>query len=250
MTSPASTSSGKLYEVVASVIRHRLREGSWPPDGQLPKLDALAAEFGVSNITVRQALRDLEQEGLIVRRQGVGTFVAPSTGRSDLLLRLETRWGAIIHATDPIDVEPLESRPETGLGSLPFSEATRAPAYRYIKRLHSMGGKPFAVVEVMLDEAMYERAPEAFETRRVIHVLDGFRDVRICDARQYLSIGVADIEVAQRLGIALGAPVGKLRRVLVDQRGIAVLVANVVYPGDLVRLEMSLPPDGASSDRT
>jgi GntR family transcriptional regulator len=54
-----------------------------------------------------------------------------------------------------------------------------------------------------------------------------------------MRIGVADIEAAKLLSIPLGTPVGCLRRVLTDDKGIVVLVANIIYPGDLVRLEVT-----------
>jgi GntR family transcriptional regulator len=65
-----------LYQQLKTVLLERLRQGAWKPNEQLPTEDALAAEFEVSKATVRQALRDLAQVGLVRREQGRGTFAA------------------------------------------------------------------------------------------------------------------------------------------------------------------------------
>src|SRR5436309_3505643 len=67
-----------LYHQLKTVLLERLRSGHWQPNDQLPTEDELGTQFGVSKATVRQALRDLAQAGLVRREQGRGTFVADS----------------------------------------------------------------------------------------------------------------------------------------------------------------------------
>jgi DNA-binding GntR family transcriptional regulator len=66
---------GYLYLDVARRLRRRVEEGRYPPGSKLPSLADLCAEFNVSAITVRNALRELMQERLVVGRQGLGVFV-------------------------------------------------------------------------------------------------------------------------------------------------------------------------------
>jgi DNA-binding GntR family transcriptional regulator len=68
---------GYLYLDVARRLRRRVEKGSYPPGSKLPSLADLCAEFDVSAITVRNALRELMQERLVVGRQGLGVFVKP-----------------------------------------------------------------------------------------------------------------------------------------------------------------------------
>ena len=64
--------------------------------------------------------------------------------------------------------------------------------------------------------------------------------MKISDARQTLTIGTADIEVAAALQLPLNAPVAYVHRAAVDARGVLVLVADGIYRGDVVRLDIKL----------
>jgi len=65
-----------LYVQVESLIRNRILTGQLGPGEKLPKEDDLVKHFGVSRITVRKAMSNLEWEGLIIRRPPKGTFVS------------------------------------------------------------------------------------------------------------------------------------------------------------------------------
>ena len=62
-------------------LRNLIENGSYRPGEQLPSQAELALQLGISRPTLREALLNLEQEGIIVRRHGVGTFVAPGYGQ-------------------------------------------------------------------------------------------------------------------------------------------------------------------------
>jgi GntR family transcriptional regulator len=74
-----------MYLQIMEQIRHRIAVGDWPPGRELPSIRALAASVQVSVITVKRAYLELEREGVIVTRQGKGSFVADS---ADLSLQL------------------------------------------------------------------------------------------------------------------------------------------------------------------
>ncbi len=84
--------------------RHLLKlieEGTYEPGEQLPSESNLAAQLGISRPTLREALFNLEQEGVILRKHGVGTFVTPAYGqrltsgleRLDSVLAMAKRHG-------------------------------------------------------------------------------------------------------------------------------------------------------------
>ncbi|HVB41207.1 MAG TPA: winged helix-turn-helix domain-containing protein [Streptosporangiaceae bacterium] len=68
-----------LYQQLADVIRERIADGTYPPRTAIPSISRLAAEFGLSDPTVKKAITALKREGVLTGVPGRGTFVA---GRS------------------------------------------------------------------------------------------------------------------------------------------------------------------------
>lgn len=79
-----------LYQQVVDQIRAHILSGDLAPGAPLPSVRQLAAEISASVITTRRAYLELEKEGLIVTRPGLGTFVAPVTAqeRKRMALRM------------------------------------------------------------------------------------------------------------------------------------------------------------------
>src|ERR1700722_10678853 len=73
-----------LYAQVKDLIIRRIGSGEWQPGELIPNEFQLAAEFNVSQGTVRKALIKLEADKLIVRRQGRGTYVSRHTPQQAL----------------------------------------------------------------------------------------------------------------------------------------------------------------------
>ncbi len=71
-------SNGPIYLQLERFLRAAIHEGRLGGSDALPPERDLAAHYGISRITVRKALAELEREGLVVRRRGMGTFVAAS----------------------------------------------------------------------------------------------------------------------------------------------------------------------------
>jgi GntR family transcriptional regulator len=63
------------YEHVASDVERRIREGEFKPHDQLPISSELCEQYDVSRITIKKALDELVERGLLVKRRGAGTFV-------------------------------------------------------------------------------------------------------------------------------------------------------------------------------
>lgn len=73
-----------LYESVKQLILEKIHSGAWPPKKRVPSENELVSELGVSKMTANRALRELANEGELVRIQGVGSFVADRKGSSAL----------------------------------------------------------------------------------------------------------------------------------------------------------------------
>ncbi|WP_434033138.1 histidine utilization repressor [Cupriavidus sp. a3] len=81
---PLESTPAPLYARVKQHISSRIADGSWPPHHRVPSEAELVEALGVSRMTVHRALRELTAEGMLVRLQGVGTFVAEPKLRTAL----------------------------------------------------------------------------------------------------------------------------------------------------------------------
>ena len=83
--SPAATGADALYQQVKDFISQKIQDGSLKAGDRLPSEHELVAQFGMSRMTVNRALRELKEQGRIVRVAGVGSFVAEQKSQSTLL---------------------------------------------------------------------------------------------------------------------------------------------------------------------
>lgn len=82
---PLVERSASLADQVQDVLIERIRQRTYPPGSQVPPENDLAAEFNVSRATVRTAISKLAAQGLVVQRQGIGTFVSRLSSLSNPL---------------------------------------------------------------------------------------------------------------------------------------------------------------------
>ena len=82
---PAAAPSLALYAQVKDHISRKIQDGTWPPGHRLPSEHELVAQFAISRMTANRALRELSEQGRIVRVAGVGSFVAENKPQSTLL---------------------------------------------------------------------------------------------------------------------------------------------------------------------
>lgn len=80
----ASADGAPLYAGLKQWIKARIDSGEWPPRFRVPSEYKLVAETGVSRMTANRALRELAQEGVLVRVRGSGSYVAERKGHSPL----------------------------------------------------------------------------------------------------------------------------------------------------------------------
>ncbi len=103
-----------MYLQLMEQIRRRIAAGDWPAGYELPSIRVLAADVSVSVITIKRAYLELEREGVIVTRQGKGSFVADG---KDLGRRLQQQEldehlaaAAELSYVLGLDMEDLEAR--------------------------------------------------------------------------------------------------------------------------------------------
>lgn len=138
-------------------LLHLIENGTYEPGEQLPSQADLAIQLGISRPTLREALLNLEQEGIIVRKHGVGTFVAPGYGhrlesgleRLESILDLAARQGMAPKVAD-LEVEEVAADAETAerLAIAPGSRVTS------VRRAILVDKKPVAYMVDLIPAAI------------------------------------------------------------------------------------------------
>lgn len=233
-------SSVSRYIQLATLFRRRIETRQWLIGEQIPTVDELAEECGVARATVRQALGLLEGEGLIERFRAKGTFVrAQPQARS--WCAVGTDMGGLLRARDGAVVEILLEERGVRLMGGPPPIGVEAAAYRHIRRRHAREGQAFLLGDTYIEERVCAQIPRAsFKTKTALRLINDVPGMKIGDAQQTLTIGTADVTVAETLGIALNAPVAKVDLCVVDAEGTAVLAGYGIYRGDVVRIDTKL----------
>jgi GntR family transcriptional regulator len=94
---PISPAAGPLYRQIVDGFKREISEGRLAEGAALPSFRQLAGELLVSVITVKRAYEELERDGIILRRQGLGTFVARNGDGRSRQLKTE-RAGELLRA--------------------------------------------------------------------------------------------------------------------------------------------------------
>lgn len=228
-----------LYLKVAEVLRQRIMRGIWKPGELLPTLDVLMAEFKVARVTVREAVKILESEGLLEPRRGRGTIVLPHEPPSRPLSVVTSLSQLVdLYRGDVPDLVSLNDC-ET---ELPEGVTFGVPASKYhmLRRIHSREGERYCVITLYLAKYIFDRQEERFRTQLALPVLFDDPNVQIATARQSLIVSKCDIETASLLDLDVGEPMAEVRRVMCDPEGTIIYLADVIYRGDYIHLDMDL----------
>lgn len=136
-----------MYSVIYDDIVAQMRRGEFETSGRLPSETDLARRYGVSRMTVRQAMDRLVSDEYVVRRQGSGTFVREQGARGRHLNRLrsfseELADDAVEVTSEVVRAELVDEAPEPVLEALRIEQGT--PVHR-LTRVRRVDGKPAAL---------------------------------------------------------------------------------------------------------
>lgn len=232
-------SPSPLYAQVADALRERIVKGAWPIGSQIPTLPALAKEFGVGLVTVRQAVQILTAEKLLAPEQGRGTFVRDKP-QTHPKMRVESSLAGLADLYRKLAPRVLPLEESFGTPRLEPDDGTPAPRYRLLRRVHASDRQPTSVITAYLDDRIFRLAPRRFRKEVIIPVLMDLKAVKIGSARQILTIGTAGAEAATALNIAVSAPVAEVRRVFCAPDGTVIYLGELTYRGDFIRVDMDL----------
>ncbi|HLU18633.1 MAG TPA: GntR family transcriptional regulator [Pusillimonas sp.] len=227
------------YIQVASALRRRIETGEWLPGEKISTLEELEEEFKRARVTVRQAVGLLEKEGLLTRQQGRGTFVAEHVN-DKRWLTLETSWDAMIRSIKGNVPRFINVKEPPPFPRLSPEEGHLADEYGFLRSLQLRDGMPYAVVSVHIKRSVLEKYRDEFMKHTALAVLDQLRGTVVKKAHQTMTIGTADPEVAQLLGVSLSAPTAECRCIVTSDNDEVIYVGEITYRSDCIRLHMDL----------
>jgi GntR family transcriptional regulator len=207
-----------LHEQLSDRLRVEYTS-SYRAGEQIPTEEEIQRIHGVSRVTVRRAIQTLVDRGILIRRQGKGTFLAGS--RSRILYPID-RFGpftdALVAAEEPVRVTLLDFRwieaPLSGF------EAASGPALVYERLYEAADGSPHALLRIMLPAEIGEKVSRAEASEMGIYqILQDHLAITPMRAEFHISSELPDALLANKLRISPSTPLLILDRRSFDRRG-------------------------------
>ncbi|HVN20360.1 MAG TPA: GntR family transcriptional regulator [Dongiaceae bacterium] len=219
------------YQRIQGTILRQLELGLLKPGDIVDSERELARIHGVSLMTARHALTALEREGLVVRRRGAGTFVAPPKIHFNKLMsyteQMSSRGLAVSSKILSLGVIETEQEIAARL-SLPATSRLMK-----VERLRLGGGEPFAIETCYLSADEYGELTRAkLDRASLFSALERDYGLQIAHADEEVDATTADAHTARLLGIPLGAAVLRIRQQIYSTKAKPALYVLGLYRSD------------------
>lgn len=231
-----------LYVQVKEALHDLIDQGALPPGDQLPGEPELCRIFDVSRTVIRQALRDMELEGLIVREKGKGTFVAEPKLREGLFQELTGFYEDMASKGRPPVSKVLTQEVATASRKVAgFLKVKSGTPVIHIDRLRFVGDEPIVLVATYLPQARCPDLAEVDLTNRSLYeYLSTEYGLFIARGRRVLEAVPAGEYEAGLLQIKKGAPLILLESVSYLEDGTPIEYYHALHRGDRSRFEVEL----------
>ena len=223
-----------LYRQVAAALRAEIEAGLQPGAAIATEVE-LERRFGVSRITVRKAIELLAQEGMLVRRQGSGTFVTRRVVTEELGALHSWTDSMRLQGLEPqtVDCEMLRVAPPAWVAqALHLDPQAPEPVLR-IQRLRYADGEPLCL---MLDYLRPRFVPgletEGLPGESLYETLERRYGLTLARVEDTVTARVATVMEARLLGLVAGAPVLYVTRITYLPDDIPIDAATVVARAD------------------
>jgi GntR family transcriptional regulator len=206
-------SSVPMHAQIREIIRRRVLDGTYSPHSQMPSESQMMEAFSVSRITVRQALGDLQKEGLIFKVAGKGSFVSKPKAFQSL-----SRLQGFGEAMSPSGYETFSQVISTRRVAASDAVAHRlrlkagAPVFE-IQRLRFLNREPISVDQSYFPLELGKRlALEDLSTRDIFVILENDYRLHLTHADVQIEAISADEVLARQLRIAESSPLLRIER--------------------------------------
>lgn len=232
-------STTPVWQAIASALKADMSEGRYLPGDKLPTEAQLAARFGVNRHTVRHALSDLVEQGLVRTRRGAGAFVASTPTDYPIGARVRFHENLLAAGRRPEKrILDVECRAATAgeAWALEIDEGAPVCAYR---GLSLADGAPIAIFESVFP---LERTPGIDQyLTETSGVTDALARAGVADytrASTRLTAVLADVTQALHLHLREGDPLLRSTSVNVEAKGHPIEYGRTWFAGDRVTLTL------------
>lgn len=233
-------SSVPMHAQIREIIRRHVLDGSYAPHSQMPSESQMMASFGVSRITIRQALGDLQKEGLIFKVPGKGSFVAKPKAFQNLS-RLQGFGEAMSPAGYETFSQVLATRemPADELVARRLQLKAGALVVQ-IQRLRYLNREPISVDVSWFPLAIGRRlVNEDLPARDIFVILENDHGLHLTHADVQIEAISADEGLARHLALPEGAPLLRIERLtFADER--PVDYEHLYYRGDAFQYRLRI----------
>jgi GntR family transcriptional regulator len=230
------------YHQLYLLLKERILAKEWKPGQKFFSEGDLCQEYGISRTVVRNALQELESDGLISRRKGKGTFVLGSKISEGLAQNLAGFYQDMtekgLQTTSRILIHQVIPCPDKVCGFL--NVPPQSPVIQ-LYRLRYVEGDPIALVTSYLPLQICPALEnEDLTDRSLYEYLENQCGITIARAQRILEATIADESQSKLLEIAYKDPVIKLESISFSEEGIPVEYFIAFHRGDRARFEINL----------
>ncbi|MEV8171596.1 GntR family transcriptional regulator [Microbacterium sp. NPDC077486] len=227
-----------LYFQVSSRLEAAIRSGEIPPGARLENEIAIGERLGLSRPTIRRAIQELVDRGLLVRRRGIGTQVVQGqvTRQVELTSLYDDLQGSQHNPGTTVLLHELTPAPENVADHLGLAVGTEV---LHIRRRRTSDDNPVAILENWFPADVAEITREQLEEQGLYQLLRG-RGVTIRVAKQRIGARRAHDDEGKLLDIDRDGPVLQMERTSFDGAGRAIEFGVHIYRPDLYSFETTL----------
>lgn len=237
----AFESATPLYRQIAEHIYGQIVQGKLLPGAPLDSETDLQQAYDVSRVTLRQAIGVLVDDGVVVRKQGKGTFVENVPLQFPLGSLAGTTQLATSLGRDTKSVTVGIRVTQGNAGARRALRLSGKDRIVEILRVDFTGGQPLSYAVISLPEEIGRSvSADDVESEALYPLLERLTGLVASEAHQTLRAVEASAAIAEYLEIAAGSPVMSAVRVTQDQHGAPMEHSEIAYRADAVQFSVSL----------
>lgn len=234
-----------IYIQLKNYLKEQITRKKLKPDKRIPSENELSSELGISRMTVRHAIKELEREGIVYTKKGEGTFVKKPS-ETQMLVKLDgfstemRKRGFRVHSK-VLEAKKLNYKEEFESAYNGLQVEKGYPII-CLKRLRFLENKPFAIESSFLHfQAGEDLLQMSYDSEfSMYRYLEENLRIKLVRAEHTIEPRLADATIAKHLKIKPNSPVLFIKGTTYSVNAVPVEYLEGIYRGDQYRLEVEI----------